>query len=52
MQETKLVKSSRIKFEEEAKIIEIMWRFKAVELTDDEANPLEEEESSQIIRER
>ena len=48
MLETKLVKSSHNTFESEAKILDIVGELKAVELSDDEDEPSEEEETTQI----
>ena len=48
MQETKLVKSSHVPFELEAKILDIVGELKAVDLSDKEDEPSEKEETSQI----
>ena len=48
MQETKIVQSSHITFESEAKILDIVGELNAVELSDDEDEPSEEEETAQI----
>ena len=46
MPETKLAKSSHITFESEAKILDIVGELKAVELSDEEDEPWEEEETA------
>ena len=48
MQETKIVKSSHITFESEAKILNIVGELNAVELSDDENEPSEEEGTAQV----
>ena len=48
MQDPMLVKSSHIIFESKANILDIVGELKAVELSDDEDDPSEEEETARI----